>query len=136
MEDINILFGNWLNSILEDFKVDSNAYCFNIYKEKAHCVYALELTAFAEYDEKDDDWACEGEELYASRNENHVFVFYVEGGWKNCLRLVGSLIEEYLKNGKYSSLLKNSQAVAFGFVDGALNIAYRNLGCEKFSQSV
>ncbi|MCX4363417.1 MAG: hypothetical protein OSJ74_08555 [Clostridia bacterium] len=49
--------------------------------------------------------------------------FMLRGGWKNCLHLVGSLIEEYLKNGKYSSLLKNSQAVAFGFVDGALNIA-------------
>lgn len=118
------LFDKWLNAILEEFELEAKAFCFNIYESSLEGDYSVELTAFEEYDEDDEDWCCGGTEIYASRNANNEYEFSLEGGWEHCLNELGHIIESYLENGEFVKKLKQAEIVAYGFVDGDLITAY------------
>ena len=41
-----------------------------------------------------------------------------------CLEEVKNLIDSYIEEGKYANVLKNAEAVGYGFADGDIEIAY------------
>ena len=112
-------FADWLDGILKELDVDAKAFNVNIYENKKG--YSAELVATASFDEDDEDWACD--EIYASRNDNNEFEFKAKN-WESALDYIKSSLNEYLQNGKFADILKNSQAVAYGFVDGDLTVIY------------
>lgn len=119
-------FADWLNSLLEkDMPENTKAYNFNLYEEEDE-TYGIQLTASDRFYENDGgEWACS--EIYSSEED----IFYIDhSDEKNADRQRGmeficSLINEYLKNGKYSDKLKNSKAVGAGFVDGDIEILFK-----------
>ncbi len=119
-------FADWLNSLLEkDMPENTKAYNFNIYEEEDE-TYGIQLIASDRFYENDGgEWACS--EIYSSEED----IFYIDhSDEKNADRQRGmeficSLINEYLKNGKYSDKLKNSKAVGAGFVDGDIEILFK-----------
>lgn len=119
-------FADWLNSLLEkDMPENTKAYNFNLYEEEEE-TYGIQLIASDRFYENDGgEWACS--EIYSSEED----IFYIDhSDEKNADRQRGmeficSLINEYLKNGKYSDKLKNSKAVGAGFVDGDIEILFK-----------
>ena len=119
-------FADWLNSLLEkDVPENTKAYNFNLYEEEDE-TYGIQLIASDRFYENDGgEWACS--EIYSSEED----IFYIDhSDEKNADRQRGmeficSLINEYLKNGKYSDKLKNSKAVGAGFVDGDIEILFK-----------
>ena len=119
-------FADWLNSLLEkDMPENTKAYNFNLYEEEDE-TYGIQLIASDRFYENDGgEWACS--EIYSSEED----IFYIDhSDEKNANRQRGmeficSLINEYLKNGKYSDKLKNSKAVGAGFVDGDIEILFK-----------
>lgn len=119
-------FADWLNSLFEkDMPENTKAYNFNIYEEEDE-TYGIQLIASDRFYENDGgEWACS--EIYSSEED----IFYIDhSDEKNADRQRGmeficSLINEYLKNGKYSDKLKNSKAVGAGFVDGDIEILFK-----------
>lgn len=119
-------FTDWLNSLLEkDMPENTKAYNFNLYEEEDE-TYGIQLIASDRFYENDGgEWACS--EIYSSEED----IFYIDhSDEKNADRQRGmeficSLINEYLKNGKYSDKLKNSKAVGAGFVDGDIEILFK-----------
>ena len=104
---------------------NTKAYNFNLYEEEDE-TYGIQLIASDRFYENDGgEWACS--EIYSSEED----IFYIDhSDEKNADRQRGmeficSLINEYLKNGKYSDKLKNSKAVGAGFVDGDIEILFK-----------
>ena len=117
-------FAEWLDKHLnQELPDEIVAFSFNVY-EGADPTWHIELIGTDEFDEEDEDWACS--EVFTTR-ENMYFIPRLEEleDWKSSLKLVENLVSEYLKNGDYASKLKATQAVAVGFVDGDLQIVYR-----------
>ena len=84
--------------------------------------YSVDLVAFDEYDQDDEDWAC-GDGIYASHcGEETLLYFDVKEGWEACLRQVGELIVNYIEQGKYGQKLKDAKAVGYGFDDGDIEL--------------
>ncbi len=121
-------FGQWLDDLLENNEMpgETKAFNFNLYEESIEeSIYSIQLIAACCFDENDDEWACS--EVWSS--EENIFCVDTsdeEKGWQTALELITSLVNEYLDRGKYSHILKASQAVGIGFVDGDLSILYRN----------
>jgi len=120
-------FAHWLDDLFEnnDMPEDTKAFCFNLYEESDEDhIYGAQLIAAGEFDpdDKDGDWACE--EVWSS-GEN---IFTVDTsdeddtGWNHALELFKEMAEEYLKNGKYSGIIKGAKGTAIGFVDGELEL--------------
>lgn len=114
-------FEKWLNRVLEEnIPFEGVALCFNLYEESDKN-WSMQLISASYFDEKNSDWACEevfstGEDLFSWRQDT---------GWKEILDISYDLIRKYLNVGKYSEELKKYQAVAVGFVDGDLEIIYK-----------
>lgn len=116
-------FSDWLDSVLaENTFAGVKAFNFNLYEdcENGNAVFSVQLIGAPAYDAEDSDWACE--EIF-STGEN---LFYISDcdDWDECLQIFADLLEEYFEKGKYANKLKDSEAVAYGFVDGDLEIAY------------
>ena len=120
-------FARWLDDLFEnnDMPEETKAFCFNLYEESDEDhIYGAQLIAAGEFDpdDKDGDWACE--EVWSS-GEN---IFTVDTsdeddtGWNHALELFKEMVEEYMKNGKYSEILKGAKGAAIGFVDGELEM--------------
>ena len=120
-------FAHWLDDLLENNTMpdETKAFCFNLYEESdEEHIYSAQLIATGEFDpdDKDGDWACE--EVWSS--EENIFVVDTsdeeDTGWNHALELFREMAEEYMKNGKYSGILKGYKGVAIGFVDGELEL--------------
>ncbi|MCR4796659.1 MAG: hypothetical protein K5898_16085 [Ruminococcus sp.] len=120
-------FARWLDDLLEnnDMPEETKAFCFNLYEESDEDhIYGAQLIAAGEFDpdDKDGDWACE--EVWSS--EENIFTVDTsdedDTGWSHALELFKEMVEEYLKNGKYSEIIKGAKGVAIGFVDGELEL--------------
>lgn len=115
-------FEKWLDSIFTnklDFKVI--ALNFNIYETPNS--YAIELIGSDEFDEEDEDWACDA--IFSSDD-----VFEIEKSiflnWKSALEGISELIKEYLNKGNNSNYIKSFKGIGVGFVDGDIDILYTN----------
>ncbi len=126
MKNLKQQFNKWMNTEMQKIKGDAIAYCVLIYEEaddESEDKYSVDLVAFDEYDEYDCDWAC-GDGIYASHCDDTLMYFDMQGGWEVCLEEVKNLIDSYIEEGKYANLLKNAEAVGYGFADGDIEIAY------------
>lgn len=113
-------FSTWLDGELEIFSSTAKAFNLNLYENKK--LFSAELIASNTFDEDDDDWACN--EIYASRNGSREFGFDAKD-WNNACNFIEQKLKDYLSSGKKANVLKQADAVAFGFVDGDLKIVYR-----------
>ena len=120
-------FARWLDDLLEnnDMPEETKAFCFNLYEESDEDhIYGAQLIAAGEFapDDKDGEWACE--EVWSS--EENIFTVDTsdedDTGWNHALELFKEMAEEYVKNGKYSEILKGAKGIAIGFVDGDLEM--------------
>lgn len=114
-------FEKWLDRVLEEnIPIEGVALNFNLY-EGSDKHWSIQLISASYFDEDDENWACEevfttGEDLFSWRQETD---------WEKILDISCELIQKYLEAGKYSEELKKYQAVAVGFVDGNLEIIYK-----------
>lgn len=111
----------WLNNIFSE-KLPKNiiAFNFNLYEDEDN-KWSIELIGSDTYDENNEDWACR--EIFTSRN--NLFVFSRNDEWKNILNDVKVIISKYLKDGKCNAILKSAKAIGIGFVDGDIDIIYK-----------
>ena len=120
-------FAHWLDDLLEnnDMPEETKAFCFNLYEESDEDhIYGAQLLAAGEFDpdDKEGEWACEevwscGENIFTVDTSDEE-----DTGWNHALELFKEMAEEYMKNGKYSDILKGYKGVAIGFVDGDLEM--------------
>lgn len=120
-------FAHWLDDLLEnnDMPEETKAFCFNLYEESDEDhIYGAQLIAAGEFDpdDKEGEWACEevwscGENIFTVDTSDEE-----DTGWNHALELFKEMAEEYMKNGKYSDILKGCKGVAIGFVDGDLEM--------------
>lgn len=121
MKNINIDFFSWLDEILsQEFSKDTVAICFNLYEEEEN-KWAVELIGTDEFDEEDDDWACD--EIIAFRD--NLFYFEMDADWEEVWEKVNEIILKYFDNGTKAKKLLQYDAVATGFVDSELQILYK-----------
>ena len=120
-------FAHWLDDLLEnnDMPEETKAFCFNLYEESDEDhIYGAQLIAAGEFDpdDKEGEWACEevwscGENIFTVDTSDED-----DTGWNHALELFKEMAEEYMKNGKYSEILKGAKGAAIGFVDGELEL--------------
>ena len=123
-------FSHWLDSLLENNDMPENtaAFNFNLYEESEEdSVCGIQLIAADRFDpENGDDWAC----CEAWSSEEDIFCVSTADGddrsWQGAQELITEMISEYLENGKYGNILTAATAVGVGFVDGDIDIIYRN----------
>ena len=117
-------FKQWIDSVMaQDIPQTAKAINFNIYEE-ANNAYGIELIAAASYNSNDEDWACD--EVFTTRSN----LFYIQRTkniikWEEGQAFICDLIKCYLNTGKYRDKLKSYVAVCAGFVDGNLELLFK-----------
>ena len=115
-------FNSWIEGInkADTPTEDIIAYWFGLF-ETANG-YTMYLIGSKDFDENDDDWACnndfEPKSKYFDLPSN-----YVKGkNWQSVLNDSISLVNQFLKSEEFdNSILKNASAIAIGFDDGDLH---------------
>ncbi len=111
-------FEKWLNATLEQsIPAEVKAFCFNIYDDGDN-TWSVELVGCSSFDENDADWACD--EVFDNRDEP--FAWEEAADYDHIFAGVKVMILQYLQDGAQADVLKNSQGVAMGFVDGDLEL--------------
>jgi len=115
-------FAYWLDAALEAGMPDGvAAFNFNLY-EDGDDLWSIELIGAPSFDAENPDWACE--EVFTNREEP--LSWSAETDWEEVLETMTQYVEKYLEEGQYAELLKDSEAVGIGFVDGDITIVYVN----------
>ena len=115
-------FEAWLDAALEaDLPEDIAAFNFNLYEDDEY-LWSIELIGASRFDAEDPDWACD--ELFTNREEP--LSWSAETDWETVLETMTQYVEKYLEDGKYADILKDSDAVGIGFVDGDITIVHVN----------
>ena len=116
-------FAKWLDKILKknNFE-DSVAFNFNLYEGEG--TFHIQLVSTSSFDENDEDWVCD--EVYTS-GENILIIPRSASGetWEEGLSFCKTLASNYLANGKLADKLKSKSAVGIGFVDGDIEILFK-----------
>ena len=118
-------FVNWLNKHLsKDIPTNILAINFNLY-ESSEQTYDIQMTGSDEFDEKDEDWACNtvfstDEDLFVISRTDDI------SEWQQGIIFISALVQKYLESGMYAEKLKSYKAVGIGFVDGDIDILYRS----------
>ena len=111
-------FEKWLNDTLsQSIPAEVKAFCFNIYDDGDN-TWSVELVGCSSFDENDADWACD--EVFDNRDEP--FAWEEEADYDHIFAGVKVMILQYLQDGSEADVLKDSQGVAMGFVDGDLEL--------------
>lgn len=114
-------FEKWLNRILEEnMPIEGAAIHFNLYEE-ADKNWSIQLICASYFDEEDPDWCCE--EVFTTGED--LFSWHQNSEWEKILKTSCDMVCKYLNEGKHSEELKKYQAVSVGFVDGDLEIVYK-----------
>ena len=113
-------FAEWLDVIL-NMELPENllAFCFNLYEEENN-VWEIELIGSSEFDETDEDWACN--EVFDSRE--YPCRWQEEAEWEDIHNKIETYIRQYLFTGRCSDILKAYEAVAMGFVEVSSPLRY------------
>ena len=115
-------FEAWLDAALEaDLPEDIAAFNFNLYEDGDN-LWSIELIGASRFDPEDPDWACD--EIFTNREEP--LSWSAEVDWQDVQETMTQCVEKYLIEGAGASILKNSEAVGIGFVDGDITIVYVN----------
>ena len=119
-------FEIWLDSLMcQDMSSDIIAYYFCLYEGSYGCeTITFHLIGSDEFDEIDEDWACNN--LF---DDNPLFYNIVRTpdiqDWRDAEKMSIAIIDKYLQNGKYAYKLKEVTAVGVGFDDGSITILHR-----------
>jgi hypothetical protein len=99
------------------------AFNFNLYEEVD--AFSVKLIGAPSFDEEDSDWACE--DILDIEVQRFRLPFQVVGSdWHSALTTVQEWLTAYLQSGSVGAArLKESEAVAVGFVDGDLELVWR-----------
>ena len=117
-------FEAWLDAALEAGVPDGiAAYNFNLYEDDDN-LWSIELIGASRFDEEDPDWACD--EVFTNREDP--LSWSAETDWEEILETMTQYVEKYLAEGKYADVLKDTEAVGIGFVDGDITIVYVSAG--------
>lgn len=121
MEIKNKIF-NWIDAILKNPLPDGIvAFNFNLYEGVDS--FHIQLIGASQYSKDDEDWATN--ELYTTGENIFVIPRNICGQeWQKGLSFLKNIIEEYLNKGNYKGILKRTNAVGIGFVDGDIEILY------------
>lgn len=115
-------FFSWMNEIsAREFPEDMAAICFNLYDEGDNH-WGVEFVGTDEYDEEDDDWACD--EIITFRDD--LFHMEMDADWEEVWNLINEWMNDYLKTGQGAEKLLQYEAIATGFTDSELKILYKN----------
>ena len=115
-------FEAWLDAALEaDMPEDIAAFNFNLYEDGDN-LWSIELIGASRFDHEDPDWACD--EIFTNREDP--LSWSAEVDWQDIQETMTQYVEKYLIEGSGASILKNSEAVGIGFVDGDITIVYVN----------
>lgn len=109
-------FNQWADNTLSlTIPKEVVAFCFNIYDDGDN-KWSIELVGAGSFDKNNSDWACDE----VCVNRDNPLMWKCNESWDVALAQVRDVVLRYLKEGKYSHILKRSKGVAVGFVDGDL----------------
>lgn len=112
----------WIDHVLNDkIPEDICAFCFNLY-EDGNGRWSMELVGTDRFDIQDEDWACREAADFGTRQNS--FTWTKEAEWTAIFEEICAALEQYLKVGSKSAILKRSLGVGAGFVDGNIKILY------------
>ena len=115
LEDFKI----WVEKYLVDLPEDTVAINFNLYEGEE--AYSIQLIAADEFDEEDEDWACE--EIFSTEDDLFVVPMTEDiESWEDALVYIKGMIEKYLKISNCKDILENLQGIGVGFVDGDIEL--------------
>lgn len=115
-------FEKWLNEQMPKYNLDGViAFNFNLYEDDGK-KWSVELVGTNAFSENDSDWACC--EVFATRD--NPFTIEHSGDFKEVLSVFKNCVVKYLECGKYREQLKYKAGVGIGFVDGDLEIIFKN----------
>ena len=115
LEDFKI----WVEKYLVDLPEDTVAINFNLYEGED--AYSIQLIATDEFDEEDEDWACE--EIFSTEDDLFVVPMTEDiESWEDALVYIKGMIEKYLKISNCKDILENLQGIGVGFVDGDIEL--------------
>lgn len=123
MNDFSIV-SKWLDKLLDqELPKGIIAFNFNLY-ESSDRTYDIQLIGSDEFDENDEDWACSdyytsGEDICCIKRTKEI------EQWEQALSFIKKLVEQYLIEGRNANTLKSASAIGIGFVDGDIEIIYR-----------
>jgi shikimate kinase len=113
----------WIDGVLSAGVPDEAvAFCFNLYENDEY-YWSMELIGAGRFDPDDQDWACDEVTDFNSRES--LFTFQAECEWDEALQTMIDILKKYLNDGKYADLLKSREGVGVGFVDGDIEIIYK-----------
>lgn len=117
---------DWLDEVLkQDIPNEVAGFCFNLY-EDGDCDWSMELVGTESFDEDDEDWACGEITDFGTRTKP--LMWKSESEWEHVLEDSIFALKTYLENGKYAEVLRGRSGVGVGFVDGNIEIVYKNNG--------
>ena len=121
--DSYIEFATWLDSVFpKPIPSDAVAFAFNMYEGVRS--FDVQLVACGAFDEDSDDWAAN--EVFSSEENLFALGLHATSAeWDKALSAVKSLVVRYLAEGTNAIVLKQSRAVAVGFVDGDLDVLWQ-----------
>lgn len=116
----------WLNDVLKDVLAtgipnEITAFGFNLYDDSDYN-WSMELIGTSEFDMNNVDWLCNEVTDFDTRDEP--FQWNKKAEWEEILHDITCVLKEYLKSGKYASVLKAKSGIGVGFVDGDVEILY------------
>ena len=116
-------FDTWLDGVLSHDGARSMAYNFNLYEHSDE--YAVQLIGSDEYDAEDSTWALN--ETFSTGENLFLIPTAVAGDdWQTAVLLIGDLVREYIRSGRFGAHLASATAVCVGFVDGDIELVYSN----------
>jgi hypothetical protein len=117
-------FSKWLDKVLSQKMPESiKAYNFNLYEGKD--TFHVQLIGSSSFSENDQEWACD--EVFTTGENIFIIDRKITGQtWQEGLLFSKELVNEYLDKGVNAGMLKKKEAVAIGFVDGDLEVLYKN----------
>jgi len=99
------------------------ALVFNIYEGEDNR-WSVEVVGTSSFDEHYDDWACDEVTTFDTRD--NPFSWQEEAPWENVLSEVRGLVKCYIESETSLDKLKEMRGIACGFVDGDLELIYKN----------
>jgi len=122
-------FTSYLNDAFRDFSTSEiQGFCFNLFEPAGNkrIKFGLEIIGSSQFDFDDKNWPCE-ECWEPEQRQLMIPVSWSGEEWEECLLKVKNLIINRLNSKSYFVKdLKSAQGIGVGFVDGELEVLWKN----------